>query len=368
MNTQSVIFSKYLSDDAMVSVVGDEALINKILLFEKSLAKAQSKLDIIPTGVAEEILDTLEKIEITSSDLDVGTLENGIPVITILELAKTRLSGEAQKYIHYGSTSQDALDTAQVLIIRDAIRIISEKINLLIQNLESLLEKYGNTPCMARTRGQLAFPITFGTKINAWLEPLRRQLLRLSEISQRLLKIQLGGPAGSMALFKDNAEGLVQGLAAELKLAPGSSWHAQRDNICEFGNWLALLTGITGKMGVDILVMSQTEIRELEETRKGGGKSSSMPHKRNPVLSEALVALGKLNANLQSQLLQSMLHMNERDGSSLILEWNTMPQMIVNASTALNHAITISSDIKVNTDKMRSNVEQFVRATKSFTG
>src|SRR4030095_13387320 len=148
---------------------------------------------------------------------------------------------------------------------------------------------------------------------------------------------------------------LVEELAATLDLRSSESWHAQRGNICEFGIWLALLTGITAKMGADILVMSQTEVSEVAEL--DSGKSSSMPHKRNPVLSEALVALGKLNTTLQAQLLQGMMHVNERDGTGLILEWSTIPQMIINASVALNHAITISTHIKINTENMRSNVE-----------
>jgi 3-carboxy-cis,cis-muconate cycloisomerase len=363
MIIQSTIFSKYLSDEGMRSNVGDHALIKNIILFEKSLAKAQSKLGIIPAGVAQEIQEKLEKIAIIPENLVIGTLENGIPVITILEILKTKLSVEAQNYIHHGATSQDAMDTALVMIIRDALKIISEKINVLIQNFESLKKSYGDTPCMARTRGQLALPITFGMKINAWEQPLRRQLTRLSEFFPRLLKVQIGGPVGNFSLNIDNGQELVQQLAAELNLSAGDPWQNQRDNICELGNWLAMLTNITGKMGADIMVMAQNEISEVEEKGTGGGRSSSMPHKNNPVLSEALVALAKFNVNLQLQLLQSMSHQNERDGTALVLEWNTIPQMIVNASAALNHASTIGTNIKVNTEIMKENVARFRNGT-----
>jgi 3-carboxy-cis,cis-muconate cycloisomerase len=358
----SVIFSKYLSDDSMTSVVGDEALIKKLLLFEMSLALAQAKLHIIGLEVAEEIIGKLSDIKITPYELAEGTLENGIPVLALLNLVSKELSEEAKKYLHYGSTSQDAMDTAQILIIADAIKIIEGKISVVTQNLEKIFQNFGEMPCMARTRGQLAVPVTFGIKINAWLQPLKRQLLRIGEISGRLLRVQLGGPAGNLPLFKDNAEKLVREVATTLNLIPGDSWHTQRDNISEFGNWLAMLTGITGKIGADILVMSQTEINEVSENSVGG-KSSSMPHKNNPVLSEALVALGKLNATLQIQLLQSILHVNERDGSALILEWNALTQMIINTSTALNHAIAISSHMKINTENMKSNVERFLNET-----
>ena len=213
---------------------------------------------------------------------------------------------------------------------------------------------------MAHTRGQQAIPITFGVKINAWLQPLQRQMQRLTEIKKRLLVVQLGGAAGTLSVYPDQAEVLIAALANELKLAPSQSWHTQRDSFCEFTNWLAMLTGVTGKMGADILVMSQTEINEVQESVEGG-KSSAMPHKNNPVLSEALVALARLNATLQSQQLQSLVHVNERDAAAWILEWNAIPQMIINTGAALNHSINISTTIKINAAVMQHNIERFYK-------
>lgn len=359
MNYQTVIFSQYLSDPEMVAIVSDEALIKKMLQFEMALAKAQSKLAIIPSEAAGEINAVLSQIKIKPSDLSAGTLQNGIPVITLLSLAGEKLSAEGKKYLHFGSTSQDVMDTAQILIIKDAITLIEEKINLLITGLTNLLKYYGDTPCMARTRGQLAMPITFSIKINAWLQPLQRQLQRLGEISPRLLQVQLGGAAGDLSAYKDKGDVLMQELAKELKLFPAASWHTQRDTICEFTNWLAMVTGILGKMGADILVMTQSEIDEIIENVEGGGKSSAMLHKNNPVLSEALVAIARINAGMQSQLLLSMIHTNERDATAWILEWNAIPQMLMNTTAALNHAITISTKMKVNTENMKQNVTKF---------
>lgn len=361
MNFHSAIFSKYLGDEQMLQLVSDEALINKMLQFEIALAKAQASAGIIPANAAEEITHVLTQLKINPADLSAGTLQNGIPVISLLSLAKEKLSDGAKKYLHYGATSQDAMDTAQSLIIRDAIHLIEERLNTLIKNLTELLKQYGETPCMAHTRGQQAIPITFGVKINAWLQPLQRQMERLQEIKKRLLVVQLGGAAGTLAVYPDKAEELISALADELKLQAASSWHTQRDNLCEFTNWLAMLSGILGKMGTDILVMSQSEINEVNENRDGGGKSSAMPHKNNPVLSEALVALARLNATLQSQQLQSLVHVNERDATAWILEWNAIPQMIINAGAALNHALSISTGIKVNTETMQHNIDCFAK-------
>ena len=123
---------------------------------------------------------------------------------------------------------------------------------------------------------------------------MQRQLQRLIEIKKNVLTVQLGGAAGSLSAFRDKRELLIIALSEELKLQPASPWHTQRDNLCEFTNWLAMLTGITGKMGADILVMAQSEINEVVENAEAGGKSSAMPHKNNPVLSEALVAIAKM--------------------------------------------------------------------------
>ena len=363
MNYHSTIFSAYLGDEQMLKLVSDEAFIQKMLQFEMALAKAQASLEIIPASFAEEICNVLGRLSIKPSELAAGTLKNGVPVITLLSLIKEGLPGEAKKYLHYGATSQDVMDTAQILIIRDAIGLIEKNIHTLIQNLGLLSDRYGNTPCMAHTRGQQAMPITFGVKINAWLQPLQRQLQRLAEIKKRLLIVQLGGAAGTLSAYGDKGKQLANELAKELALQAADAWHTQRDNLCEFTNWLAMLTAIMGKLGADILVMAQSEINEVTET-EAGGKSSSMPHKNNPVLSEALVALSTINATLQMQQLESMIHVNERDATAWILEWNAIPQMLINTATSLNHALTISTHIKVNTETMKKNVEVFLSTNK----
>jgi 3-carboxy-cis,cis-muconate cycloisomerase len=359
MNPKSAIFSKYLSDEEIEKLVSDEELIRKIFAFEIALAKEQSYLDMIPKKASEEIRSQLSELIIPPASLSEGTLQHGIPIIPLLELAREKLSAETRKYLHFGATSQDAMDTAMVLTLRDALAIINERLANLQNNLSKLKDRYGNNPCMARTRGQLAIPVTFGRKIEAWLHPLQRQQQRAQAISENILKIQLGGAAGDLSAYHDKGEALRSAMASALQLSGASSWHTQRDSLCEFTNWLAMTSSILGKMGSDILVMAQSEIDEVRENGEDGGKSSAMPHKNNPGLCEALVALANLNAGLQSQMLLSMIHANERDATAWILEWNSIPQMLVNTASALKHALTISTNIKVNTDNMKMNVERF---------
>ena len=206
MNYQSIIFSRYLGDEQMLKLVSDEALINKMLEFEMALAKAQASIGIIPPHAADEINSVLSQLKINPVDLAEGTLQNGIPVISLLSLAKEKLTADTKKHLHYGATSQDAMDTAQSLMIKDVMSVIEQRMNTLIQNLTQLYSKYGDTPCMAHTRGQQAIPITFGFKVNVWIQPLKRQLQRLAEIKQRVLQVQLGGAAGTLSVYPGKAE------------------------------------------------------------------------------------------------------------------------------------------------------------------
>jgi 3-carboxy-cis,cis-muconate cycloisomerase len=344
----------------MAAIVSEEALIEKMTRFEVGLAKAQQKLGIIPGSAADMIVKVLNGLKPAPSDLAEGTEKHGVPVIPFLQIIKEQLGDDSREYLHYGVTSQDVLDTSQVMILSDAITLLMTMLAEVRDNLEKLEKTYGSVKCMARTRGQLATPITFAAKINAWLQPVHRQRQRMKELSPRVLKVQLGGAAGDLAIFKSNGKALTDELASRLGLSSASSWHSQRDTLTEFSNWMAMCSGIAGKMGADILVMSQNEIGEIEELNSGGGKSSSMPHKNNPVLSEALVALARLNASLQSQMLQALVHVGERDATAWVLEWETLGRMAIYAAASLSHATRISAGMKVNTDKMESNVAAFL--------
>jgi 3-carboxy-cis,cis-muconate cycloisomerase len=362
MNYPSKIYSKYLGDEQLLQLVCDESFIAKMLQFEMALARVQARLRIIPKKDADEIVSVLGKIRISPGSLAEGTLQNGVPVIALLSEVRERLSPNAKASLHFGATSQDVMDTAQVLIIREAIQVLRTRLVRLIGNLNMLTKKYGQVPCMAHTRGQQALPITLGVKIKAWVLPLQRQVERLAEVQKRVLSVQLGGAVGSRSSYGNKSQQMVKALAHELRLQPSNPWHTQRDCFCEFTNWLAMSSGILGKLGADILVMSQTEIGEVVENREGGGKSSAMPHKNNPVLSEALVALSRINAVLQSQLVQSLVHTGERDATAWILEWNAIPQMMINTGVALIHATTISKHINVDRERMKMNIDKFSRS------
>lgn len=346
----------YLSNPEIAKLTSEENFIRKMLDFEIALAKVQGKLGILPKEAANAIVENLSDLKIQPEALAEGTLQNGIPTITLLAIAKKSLPAFAQDYLHWGATSQDVMDTAQVLVIREVIEVLEERTQELLQNLTLLIQNHGDTPMIGRTRTQQAVPILFGQKVATWASPLLRHLQRLQELKPRLLVVQLGGAAGNLSALGTDGLKTSEALANELNLSFALPWHTQRDNFAEFTSWLALLSGSLGKMGADILVMSQTEINEVVENAAGGGKSSTMPHKNNPVLSEALVVLARKNAQFIAIQLQAMLHANERDGAAWALEWENLPQMMVNTGTALVHALTISQHIKTNPEAMQRNL------------
>ncbi|MEP7107384.1 MAG: adenylosuccinate lyase family protein [Ferruginibacter sp.] len=351
------MFSQYLSDDELADLCAEEQIIFHMLQFEIALARAQSAQGIIPAEAARMIGGHLLNFHPSPRELSAGTLQNGIPVITLLSLAKSQLPDDAKEWLHFGATSQDTMDTARVLIIKEVITVIEKRIHLLLNNFSSIISEYGMIPCMARSRSQHAIPIAFGLKITNWANPLLRHLERLQQMKPGLLVVQLGGAAGSLSAWNDKDEKISAALASELGLNHSIPWHNQRDGFTEFTNWLAMLSCMLGKMAADILILSQTEIAELSESTAGGGKSSTMPHKNNPVLSEAVLALAKMNTSLAATQLQSMIQSNERDGSSMAMEWITIPQMILNTGTALSHMMIVSKNMGINKERMRQNID-----------
>jgi 3-carboxy-cis,cis-muconate cycloisomerase len=209
-----------------------------------------------------------------------------------------------------------------------------------------------------RTHGQQALPITFGVKIAVWLAPLLRHLRRLEEILPRLLVVQFGGAAGTLAALGDKGLAVMQALAGELRLGvPLMPWHAQRDSLVEFAGWLSLLTGSLAKMAQDIILLAQTEVGEVgESAEQGRGGSSTMPQKSNPITSELIVAAARTNAALLSAMHNAQIQEQERATHGWQMEWLALPQMMLVTSGALKHALYLASHLQVDGKIMRANI------------
>jgi 3-carboxy-cis,cis-muconate cycloisomerase len=345
------------SDDELNALLTDEAYVRALVDVEIALARAEARVGVIPASAAAEIAKA-QAGNVKIAALAAGNLRSGFPIIALVQELRSQVSAEAAPYLHWGATTQDIMDTACVLQLRAALELFKTRLSAVARHWCALADRHRGTVLAARTHGQQALPITFGLKVAAWLAPLVRHWQRLNEISTRLLVVQFGGAAGTLAALDDKGLAVAQALADELRLAvPAMPWHAQRDNLAEFAGWLSLVTGSLAKMAQDIILMAQTEVGEAAESAEAGrGGSSTMPQKSNPITSELVVAAARANAALLSALHNAQIQEHERATHGWQLEWLTLPQMIVLTGGALKHAAYLASNLQVDAQAMSTNI------------
>lgn len=355
----SQIFGPLFADQQVTELFSDQRRIDVMLQVEVALAKAQADVGVIPRSAAAAIEHAAAEFTAELTSIGSGTRRTGVPVIDLLHQFSCELDQQDRRYLHYGATSQDIVDTALVIHIRDAIDLFYVQLDKLVHSLASLANKHRHTPMPARTRSQQALPTTFGLKAAAWLTPLVRHRQRLRELEPRVLVLQFGGAVGTLAALGEQGMKVATELATRLELAlPVMSWHTQRDNLAEFASWLSLTSGSVGKMGQDIVLMSQSEVGEVaENNQEQSGTSSTMPHKSNPINSEMLVTAARMNTTLLNNMHHALLADHERATHSWQLEWNTLPQMTCCTGTALARAAPLLDNLIVNEKRMRQNLE-----------
>ena len=353
----SAIFGPLFSDDGISNLLTDEALVRALVAVEIALARAEARVGVIPASAAERIAKAqAEKIDVAA--LTKGTARSGFPIIALVQELRKQAGPDAAPYIHWGATTQDIMDTAWVLQMRTAIELIRKRIGEIARDLSMLANEHRRTILAGRTHSQQALPITFGLKVAGWLAPLLRHAERLDEIVPRLLVVQFGGAAGTLAALRDKGLAVTSEFAKELTLGvPTMPWHAQRDCLVEFAGWLSLVTGTLGKIAQDIILMAQTEVGEVGESgEEGRGGSSTMPQKSNPITSELILAAARTNASLLSALHHAQIQEHERATHGWQVEWLTLPQMILLTGGALKHAAYLARNLQVDAIAMRSNI------------
>jgi 3-carboxy-cis,cis-muconate cycloisomerase len=347
------IFDSLPVDAEVAAILGDAARARAMVQVESALAEVQGRLGVIDPEAAAAIVAGLAGFEPDLPGLARGTAEAGVPVPALIGLLRRAIEGAAAGYVHWGATSQDIVDTALVLQLREALALIEARLADLTDALAGLADAHRGTVTVARTRFQQAVPTTFGLKVAAWLAPLLRHRERLREFRPRLLVVQFGGAAGNLSALGARGVEVMEALARELGLGcPPMPWHSQRDTLAELASWLALVTGSLGKLGLDVLLLAQNEVGEAREAQGGG--SSTMPQKANPVRAEALVALARRNATLVGGMHEAMLHAQERDGAAWQLEWAILPGMAGATATALSHARELVRTLVVDAARMRA--------------
>ena len=348
--------------DAMREIFSDHGRLQGMLDFEAALARAQARLGVIPKAVAPAI-----EAQCQARCFDIEALaraaapsgNTAIPLVKALTALVGKKDKKAAGYVHWGATSQDAMDTGLVLQLRSAVDLIDADLARLADALARLAKKHKRTPMAGRTWLQQALPVTLGLKAAGALSAVERHRARLRELRARVLVIQFGGAAGTLASLGDRGLDIAKALAAELKLGdPDISWHAHRDRVAETATTLGLLVGTLGKIAHDVSLLMQTEVGEaFEPAAPGRGGSSTLPHKRNPVgCSVALAAATKVPA-LVSVMLAAMVQEHERGLGNWHAEWETLPEICMLSAGALGQLTQVIEGLEIDTARMRHNLD-----------
>ena len=357
--TSSDLFSRLFRDDEVAALFADERFIDCAVEVETALATVQGKLGVIPPEAAKKIIKGKLAFKADMEKLQRGVDHAGIPMIELVRQLREQVGEDAGSFVHWGATSQDIMDTALVLQIREALRLLEGNLQRLIQSLARLADQHRTTLMAGRTHSQQALPIPFGLKIAGWMAPLLRHRDRLAEIRPRLLVLQFGGAAGTLASLKESGFRVQEALAQELKLGlPLTPWHTQRDSLAELAGWLSLVTASLAKMAQDVILMAQSEVGELRESADASrGGSSTMPQKSNPMSCEVIIAAARTNASLLSALHHSMIQEHERATHGWQMEWLNLPRMVLLTAAALNKALFLGENLIVDTKRMQANVK-----------
>ena len=354
----SVLFRDAFGTPRMREVFSDISLIARYAEVEVALAKAEARCGVIPPDAAEEIA---QKTDVTRLDFELLRHETdivGYPILPLVhQLAKQ--CGEAGRYVHWGATTQDIMDTGVVLQIRAGLQIIEEDIAALRGILADLSRRYRDTPMAGRTHLQQALPVTFGYKTAIWLAMFDRHAERLAQLKPRVLVGEFAGAAGTLASLGDKGFAVQQALCEELGLGvPVATWHVARDGFAEVVNFLGLVTGSLGKIALDIMLMASTEFAEVYEPFvKGRGASSTMPQKRNPISSELMLASCKAVRQHAGLMLDAMVQDFERATGPWHAEWMAIPESFVLTAGALHQAKFALGGLIVDEKRMADNLD-----------
>ena len=338
------LLSSLLGDLEIAGFFSVQAELDAMIFFEKALAEVEGELGIIPGDASKAIVKACNEFQPDITALGAGAANDGMVVPNLIQQLSRAVGEPFGEFVHFGSTSQDVIDTSLMLRLKEVDLVLRERARLLAEELEKLKTKFGEHGLMARTRMKSALQITVGERVELWVDPLRKHLQSRGE-SEPVFNLQFSGPVGNLEKLEEKAPLARQLLAKKLGLQdPGRSWHTDRSSIAAFVNWSSLITATLGKLGKDLSLMAQDEFAEVEFSAVGC--SSAMPHKQNPVRAEVLVTLAQFNATLASGISHSLVHEQERSGSSWTLEWMLVPQLCTATGASLRNALELISTIQ----------------------
>lgn len=358
----SPLLAPMLSSAAMRAICDDAACLQNMLDFEAALARAEAAAGVIPATAVGPITNACKAESFDLAALADAATRSGnlaIPLVKALTSNVATADAEAARYVHWGATSQDAIDTGAMLGLRAGINVLLVDIDRAIAGFAELARRHRDTPVVARTWLQHALPMPFGLKLAEYAAALNRSRARLKRLRSETLALQFGGAAGTLAALGDKGLQVAERLAEELKLPlPDAPWHTHRDRIAEAAAVLAIIAGTCGKIARDVSLMMQTDVGEaFEPSGEGRGGSSTMPHKRNPVAAASALAAAAMAPNLAATILAAQVQEHERSAGPWHAEWPTLPTLMLVTSGALAAIIDIAEGLEVDAARMRQNLD-----------
>ena len=326
------IWSGLFGDPEVAALWSAEAQLDRFRRVEAALSAAIAAVGLVPQDQGAKAAAHILTAPIDQDRLAQACARDGLPIpdfVAQLKEGAAVLAGA----IHTGSTSQDIMDTALSLTIRATNDVLLARLATVAAGLADLDRRFGAIPMMGRTRMQAALPITVGDRIKIWRDPLLAQTDALTALRPQVERLQMGGAVGTRHAYGVQGSAIAETMARDLGLTNGPIWHNDRSSFVIYANQLAVLSGLLGKIGQDITLMAQQGIDEI--ALSGGGGSSAMPHKSNPILAELLVTLGRYNASQVSAMHHSLIHEQERSGAAWALEWMVLPDMAMTTARAL---------------------------------
>jgi 3-carboxy-cis,cis-muconate cycloisomerase len=349
-------------DAGLQALFGDRARLQRMLDFEAALAHAEARCGVIPAAAAPVIAKSCDVALFDMEALGKAAASAGNPAIPLVKALTQHVAaadGEAARWVHWGATSQDVMDTGLVLQLREAFSLLNDRLNGLVTILSTLASDHRHAVLPGRTWLQQAVPVTFGYKVAVWLDAVDRCRARVREVLPRIGVLQFGGAAGTLSSLDARGLDVAQALGAELGLSvPAIPWHSSRDRIVEAGMVTALLAGTLGKIARDLALMGQTEVGEVFEPQaEGRGGSSTMPHKRNPVGSSIALSASTRVPGLVATLLAAQPQEYERGLGLWPAEWEPLPEIFMLTGGSLAAMTQVLSGLQVDAARMARNLD-----------
>ncbi|KAA9165748.1 adenylosuccinate lyase family protein [Amycolatopsis acidicola] len=351
----SELFDPVLAAGPVHDEVSDAAWLRALLDVEAALAGAEADAGLVPREHAERIAEVAREGDFDVAEIGAKSVGIGNPAAPLVRELTAQAGAEAGRFVHFGATSQDVMDSAAMLVAKRALEPLLEGVEECAELAARFAREHVSTVQAGRTLLQQALPVTFGFTAAGWLSGLDAAAERLG--TQRL-SAQLGGATGTLASLGADGPAVLAAFSRRLGLAePALPWHTERSRIAELAGALGELSGVIAGITRTIMLLAQTEVGELAEVAEGSGGSSTMPHKRNPVAAVAAQAAAQQAPGLVGTLLGAMAHEHQRAAGSWHAEWRPFTELFRGTGSAVHWLRTSFERLQVDPDRMRRNLD-----------